>query len=59
MTITLRNLQDWHGFVADNRDAIIEQYGTPQAALHQARHGGLSFGGGAAPAFVVTLEDAP
>jgi len=59
MHINLRNLQDWHGFVADNRDAVIEQYGTPLFALYQARNGGLSFGGGAAPAFVVTLEKAP
>jgi len=59
MTITLRTLQDWHGFVADNRDAIIEQYGTPTLALYQARHGGLSFGGGAAPEIVVTFENTP
>ena len=56
-TIELADLDAWDSFVADNIDAITDQYGSINNAYQHATQGGLVFGGGAAPAFLVCFKD--
>ena len=54
--IELYDMDAWNEFVAANRDAIMERYGSIETALQHAREGGLELGGGATPLFVITFE---
>ena len=54
--IELTDMDAWDDFVRDNRDAIIDRYGSIDTALKHARDGGLELGGGAAPLFIITFE---
>ena len=54
-TIILEDMDAWADFVADNRDALIDAYGSPGLAYRHAINGGLTLGGGAAPLFHVVF----
>jgi hypothetical protein len=56
-TITLDDMDAWADFVAANRDALIDAYGSPAMALQHAVQGGLTLGGGAAPLFHVVFAE--
>lgn len=54
-TIILADLDAWATFAVANREALVETYGSVDAALKHACDGGLTLGGGAAPLFHVTF----
>lgn len=45
----LADMDAWEDFVENNREPLIEQYGTIEAALKVCLDGGMRLGGGAAP----------
>ena len=47
---------DWQQFAAENKDALIEEYGSLGAAMWHATVGDLTIGGGAAPLFLVRFD---
>ncbi len=51
--VTLADTDAWLDFAANNEDALVETYGSVDAAYRHAIDGGLTLGGGAAPAFLV------
>jgi hypothetical protein len=53
--ITLADLDAWKSFADANRDAIEAEYETLEKAFRHTCDGGLVFGGGAAPLFIVTF----
>ncbi len=55
--IELADMDAWDAFVADNRDALDEAYGSTANALQHAMQGGLTLGGGAAPLFIIFFAD--
>ncbi len=55
--ITLHTMDDWHAFVRENHDVIIDAYGSIDDAYLQATAiGGLIFGGGATPIIIVMFQ---
>lgn len=54
-TVTLPDDEAWDAFVAANRAAIVEAYGSVEAAYRHACDGGMTLGGGAAPAICVVF----
>lgn len=56
--IILADMADWEVFVAHNRDALEEAYGSTAEAYQHAVQGGLTLGGGAAPIFTIWFADA-
>ena len=47
---------DWQQFAAENKDALIEEYGSLGLARWHAKLSVLTIGGGAAPLFLVRLD---
>ena len=57
IVLELENMDDWETFAADNRDALIDAYGSTARAYQTAIQGGLTLGGGAAPYVTVYWVD--
>lgn len=55
--IILQDMDEWREFVADNKDALVDDYGSADAAYRHAINGGLTLGGGAAPLFHISFAD--
>lgn len=55
--IVLDDMDDWAAWAADNADALINDYGSIEAALKHACDGGLVMGGGAAPVFHISFAE--
>lgn len=55
--IILADMDEWDAFANDNREALEADYGSVETALQHARDGGLTLGGGAAPAFFISFAD--
>lgn len=55
--VALRDMDDWHSFVAANEDALLDMYSSIDDALKAACEGGIVIGGGAASAFLVSFVD--
>ena len=51
-------VKGWEAFVADNRDALLEDFVTLEDARKAAVEG-FHMGGGAAPLFYIKLQDYP
>ena len=56
-TITLADMDAWDAFVAENRRALTDEYGTLSNAYQHAVQGGLTLGGGAAPLFHIVFAE--
>ncbi len=56
-TITLADMGEWDTFAADNRDALVDEYGSVATAYRHAINGGLTLGGGAAPLVHIVFDD--
>lgn len=54
--IILADMDAWEAFAEANRDALESDYGSISKALLHAMQGGLTLGGGAAPAFFISFE---
>lgn len=57
INVTLADIPAWDRFVADNREALEEAYGSLGAALKHICDGGLTLGGGAAPLVYVRFAE--
>ena len=55
--ITLADMDAWDAFAADNRDALVNEYGSTANAYQHAVQGGLTLGGGAAPLVNIVFDD--
>jgi hypothetical protein len=57
IVLELKDIQDWCQFARDNREALIEDYGSIKDALAEALRGDLLLGGGAAPLFRIKFAE--
>lgn len=55
-TVRLVGYAAWQDFVDENRDALVDQFGTIYRAELHARTCGFHMGGGAGPEVFVTLD---
>lgn len=55
--IILADMDEWEVFASDNRDALEAEYGSTANAYQHAVQGGLTLGGGAAPAFEISFAE--
>lgn len=55
--IALDDMDDWRTFAEANADALVDGYGSIEAALQHCRDGGLTLGGGAAPLFFIYFAE--
>ncbi len=56
-TVILADTDAWDAFVADNREALTDAYGSTANAYQHAVQGGLTLGGGAAPLINIVFDD--
>jgi len=55
--VALADEDDWEEFVKENREGLLEDYETIEAAHKAAREGGIHGGGGAAAEYHVYFEE--